>query len=126
MPTYSDLNLDFFAHPNTKDVVRRYDIDAVKTAVRNLIMTNAGEKLFDPRFGASINKLLFEPLTPDITFMLKKQWNEMLNYYESRAIIEELEVASENAELVIILKISMRENPSITFTLPVSVTQLRY
>ena len=37
---YSDLDLDFIAHPTTKDVVKKTGADAIKRSVRNLILTN--------------------------------------------------------------------------------------
>ena len=36
---YSDLDVHFKRHPNTGDVVVRKDADAVKRAVRNIILT---------------------------------------------------------------------------------------
>ena len=38
--TYSDLNLNFTKNPATNDVARLTDVEAVKRAVRNLILTN--------------------------------------------------------------------------------------
>ena len=37
---YSDLNLNFNKNPATKDVAKLKDVEAVKRAVRNLILTN--------------------------------------------------------------------------------------
>ena len=39
-PDYSDLDLDFIAHPTTGDVVKKTGVDAIKRSVRNLILTN--------------------------------------------------------------------------------------
>lgn len=125
MPRYSDLNLNFVKHPNTRDVVKRYDLDAVKTAVRNLIRTNKGEKLFKPNFGADLRGLMFEPMNSTDSELLKRKWNEMLTMYEPRAIINNLQIRAENSELYIVLDISLRETPEIQFTLPISVERVR-
>ena len=37
---FSDIDLNFTAHPVTKDITRRYDESAVKTALKNLILTS--------------------------------------------------------------------------------------
>ncbi len=57
---YIDLDVQFKRHPNTGDVVVRKDADAVKRAVRNIILTNHYERPFKPGFGGSIRNLLFE------------------------------------------------------------------
>ena len=37
---FTDIDINMTNHPNTKDVVLKYDINAVKRSVRNLILTN--------------------------------------------------------------------------------------
>ena len=56
--TYSDLNLNFTKNPATNDVARLTDIEAVKRAVRNLVLTNQFERPFHPEIGSSIRDLL--------------------------------------------------------------------
>ncbi len=46
--SWSDLDLDFLAHPVTKDIVLKRDVEAIKRSVRNLIMTNPHERPFQP------------------------------------------------------------------------------
>ena len=48
---WSDLDLDFTAHPVTKDIVRKTNVEAVKRSVRNLIRTNMYERPFHPEIG---------------------------------------------------------------------------
>ena len=62
--TYRDLDLLFKPHPITGDVTVRTDVDAIKRAVKNIVLTNHYERPFKPGFGGSIRDLLFE-LTTD-------------------------------------------------------------
>jgi hypothetical protein len=57
---YKDLDLNFTAHPVTKDVVKRTGNAAIIGALRNLILTNLYEKPFQPVYGSRIRGLLFE------------------------------------------------------------------
>ena len=57
---YKDLNLNFTKNPATKDVARLFDVQAIKRAVKNIILTNKYERPFKPNFGGSIRNLLFE------------------------------------------------------------------
>lgn len=57
---YSDFSTDFDIHPGKKDLTRVTNEDAVKRSIRNLIITNTGERLFQPALGADLSRLLFE------------------------------------------------------------------
>ena len=51
---YADLDLFFRPHPVTGDISLKYDTDAVKRSVRNIMMTNYYERPFKPGFGSNI------------------------------------------------------------------------
>ena len=125
MPRYSDLNLNFIKHPNTRDVLKRYDLDAVKNAVRNIIKCNRGEKLFKPNFGGSLRGMLFENITNADSELLKRKWNEMLLMYEPRAVIDNIDITVENNEMYIVLYLSLKETPEVQFSLPLAVDRVR-
>lgn len=57
---YSDLDLDFTRNPITNDVSLKYDEEAVKRSMRNLLLTGRNERLFQPEIEAGIKNLLFE------------------------------------------------------------------
>jgi phage baseplate assembly protein W len=94
-PIYSDLSTNFSLNAMTGDVVRLTELDAVKRAIKNLIMTEKYERLLDPRFGAGINALLFEPMSPMITMTLRQIIEENIRTYEPRADIKTIDVVPE-------------------------------
>ena len=57
---YSDIDIMFTAHPISGDITTKKDSDAVKRAVRNIILTNDYERPFKPNFGANLRAQLFE------------------------------------------------------------------
>ena len=59
--TFSDLDLNFGMHPVTRDVVLKYDDQAIKAAVKNLVLTQNYERPFHSEIGSQIRGLLFEP-----------------------------------------------------------------
>ena len=83
-PDYSDLDLDFIAHPTTKDVVIKTGADAIKRSVRNLILTNFYEKPFRPGIGSSAVKLLFDNMSPLVSSFLENAIREVIQNYEPR------------------------------------------
>jgi phage baseplate assembly protein W len=81
---YRDLDLLFKAHPITGDVTTRSDIEAVKRAVKNIILTNNYERPFKPGFGGSIRDLLFELNTARKIRKVEKRIVDMLETFEPR------------------------------------------
>lgn len=89
---YSDFFSSFFPHPETKQLTRAINYDAVKRSIRNLINTDRGERLFNPNVGSNVRKLLFEQATNDNAFLLKEYITETINNYEPRANLVDVRV----------------------------------
>jgi phage baseplate assembly protein W len=87
---YSDLDLTFRKSPSTGDVSMKYDEQAVIKSIRNLLSTNLYERLFQPNVGSSLNKLLFEPVSPLTASLIEDEIARMINNYEPRATISQL------------------------------------
>lgn len=87
---FKDLDLDFAPHPVTADVPQKTDAEAVKRAVRNLVLMNKYDKPFKPQIDSRITKLLFEPATPIIAVMLRSNIIDLLNRYEPRAKVNDV------------------------------------
>ena len=63
MPTYtksfSDLDIDFTANPVTGDVVKVKDANSVKRGIKNILLTENTERLFQPQIGSGLKNLLY-------------------------------------------------------------------
>jgi phage baseplate assembly protein W len=57
--SYKDVDLTFAKKPNN-DVFKKEDAASVKQAVKNIILSNPGEKPFRPFYGAGLTQFLFE------------------------------------------------------------------
>lgn len=90
--TFSDLDLNFTAHPVTKDITLRFDENAVKTSLRNLILTSNYERPFHSEIGSPIKRLLFEPATPMTQVMIKKAVEDTVINFEPRVQLLEVDV----------------------------------
>ena len=58
---YSDFDNQFITNPITKSLNKKTNRDAVKQAVKNLILTDFYERLFNTDIGCSIRGYLFGP-----------------------------------------------------------------
>ena len=59
---FLDLSLSLVNNPTTKDIGTIKDLDAIKSSLRNILLTRLGERPFEPRFGCRIYDSLFQPL----------------------------------------------------------------
>jgi len=90
--TFSDLDLNFTAHPVTKDIALRYDENAVKTSLKNLILTSNFERPFHSEIGSPIKRLLFEPATPMLAVVMKRAIVDLVNNFEPRVQLLNVDV----------------------------------
>ena len=82
---WADLDLDFVAHPVTKDIVLKKDVEAVKRSVRNLVLTNQYEKPFHPEIYSGVRGMLFELMTPTTAIIIARHVEDVIINYEPRA-----------------------------------------
>lgn len=95
---FSDLDLDFFAHPVTGDVVRKRGIDSIARSIRNLISMNFYDKPFHHEIGSNARKLLFENITPMTANLLKDAIIQVIQNFEPRAQLIDVIVESNPDE----------------------------
>lgn len=89
--TFKDLNITFKPHPITGDLTTVKGEAAIKQAIVSLLLTNKGERLFKPKVGASLSKLLFEPLDVATAAQITNEVRNVLRTYEPRISIVSLE-----------------------------------
>ena len=82
---FSDIPTNLDIHPIKEDLVLLYNENAVKRAIRNLLLTDPYERFFNPRIGAGIKQSLFENISQDTEFILKERIRETIINYEPRA-----------------------------------------
>lgn len=85
--TYRDVDLNFGKHPVTKDVTMKYDDEAIKASIRNLLSTSNFERPFHSEIGSRLKALLFEPITPVLYSVIKREVLNVVESYEPRAVI---------------------------------------
>jgi phage baseplate assembly protein W len=81
---FSDLNLRFLKHPFKKDLVPLTDTDAIRSAVKNLVLTNYYERPFRPFIGGNVTAQLFENADFFTAIKIKESIYSVLNTYEPR------------------------------------------
>ncbi len=115
-PVYSDIYTNLNRHPESGALVRLVDEAAVKRSIRNLIMTNKGERMFQPGIGTDLYKLLFENMTPIAEDMIKTYITDAINDYEPRVSLVKVNVVgneiTNSYDVAIIFEIINNTTPS--------------
>lgn len=91
---FSDLDLLFQAHPYTRDVNRKFNIDAIKASVKNLVLTKNYERPFHPEIGCQVNNLLFEPFDPITEAVMEQTIYDVVSRFEPRVTLLKVKVSS--------------------------------
>lgn len=92
---YSDLDLTFAPQPVTGDVSLVLDSRAVINSVRNLLLTNFYERLWQPGLGSNMTALLFEPMTGITATSISREISDVINNFEPRINLNEVNVTSD-------------------------------
>lgn len=95
LTVYSDFRKDLMKNPLTNDIVARLNEDAVKEALKNIILTNRGERLFQPSLGSDVQKSLFDMMTPATIKMIEQNVKSTINNFESRITIVNVQVIAD-------------------------------
>lgn len=102
---YSDFRKDLDINPITKDLALRKDEDAVKESIKNLVLTDRGERLFRPNLGGDIRANLFENNTPATLKLIQETVKETINTYEPRATLIDVETYSNYNETTVTVNV---------------------
>jgi phage baseplate assembly protein W len=119
---YSDLDLNFNAHPVRKDITKHVDERAVINSIKNLLSTNHYERPFRPFLGGNVRGLLFENLDAITATRMEKEIEQIITNFEPRALLEKVTVnarpESNSFGVTIEFSIINRQEPiTITFQL---------
>jgi phage baseplate assembly protein W len=89
-----------------------YDnLEQLKSNVKNLLLTNRGERLGLPTFGCGLQSLLFEPNDEELEDKIYNTIENAINFWLPQLLIDSIEITSEDTD-----KDNNTINVSIVFT----------
>ena len=102
---YSDFRKDLLISPVSKDLALLKDEEAIKQSLRNLILTDPGERLMQPRLGAGIRELLFENITPGTLKLIERRVESTIESYEPRVDLIDISASSNFDDNAVQIKV---------------------
>ena len=85
--SFKDISMSFKFNPLSGDLITLKNENAIARAVRNIVSTTPGEKLFDPDFGSSVGEILFENVDDITAVSIQDEIRSSLTNYEPRVEI---------------------------------------
>jgi phage baseplate assembly protein W len=102
---YQDFKKNLEISPVSSDITVWKDEDSVKESIKNLILTDRGERLMQPNIGGDINALLFENITPAVLILIQNQVRNTIELYEPRAELIDVTATSNIDDNTVRVKI---------------------
>lgn len=87
---YTDVPVFITNNAFTGDMNVVRDVGAIRQALRNIILTNFGERGFDYEFGTSLYQDLFENLTLEVKLNIQSKILNAINIYEPRVVVRDI------------------------------------
>jgi len=91
---FSDFKKNLEISALSNDLTVNKDEDAVKESLKNLILTDRGERLMQPEVGGNIRAMLFENMTPAGLKLIEDQVRTTIEIYEPRAQLQDVIVSA--------------------------------
>ena len=123
---YSDFFMNLDENPVSLDLARKTNEEAVKASIKNLLLTDKGERPYQPNLGCNIRQMLFDNVKPYSIITMREIIKETLEAYEPRADIIGVDVTSsiDNNEVFVAIVFKVINN-SEPVTLVTSLTRVR-
>ncbi len=128
--SFSDIDLTFTRKPGTEgiktDIFKKTDAAAVKQSIKNILMTNATEKPFEPYFGGDLNSFLFSLSEEFDEDAIQDRVATAINNYEPRALVKAVDVilTPDNNSIRVTVKFQVINTSEILET-TITLTRLR-
>ena len=123
---HSDFHKDLALLPGRNDIARRVNENSIKESIKNILLTNKGERLFQPLIGSDIKSMLFENATPVTSILIKDRIESALKSYEPRCGLLDVEVTgdidSNTVRINVVFQVINSETPQ---TLSIDIDRVR-
>jgi len=105
---FSDLNLAFTKNPATADVTKKFDEEAIKASLRNLILTKNYERPFHPEIGCQIYYLMFENYDPIMKRVMEQTIFNTVRKFEPRVVLDRVQINTQEDQNAIEVTLEFR------------------
>lgn len=92
---YSDFLISFFKNPQTGNVGKVTNEQSIKQSLRTLVLTNLGERFYNPLIGSRIKTALFDPVNSITADVIRNSITECIRNNEPRVNLINVEISDD-------------------------------
>jgi len=89
---FKDVSMSFQVSPLTYDIIALKNETAIARSIRNLVLTDRGERFFNNDLGSRVNSILFESLDEISASSAKDEIENTINLFEPRVNLISVDV----------------------------------
>lgn len=89
---FKDVSLTLQSNPLTRDILTITNERAIARSIRNLVLTQKGERFFNSQLGSEVSRLLFENLDRNTSIFIRNEIEYVITTFEPRVTLVSLEV----------------------------------
>ncbi len=90
--TFKDISLSFQVNPLNYDLIAIKNETSIARSIRNLVLTQPGERFFNQNIGSRVNQSLFENIDSISASILKDEIENTIRNYEPRVDLIDIEI----------------------------------
>lgn len=92
---YRDFVASMDMSAGSNDITAVENVDSVKTSIRNIVLTNRGERFFNSEFGCDVRQMLFENIDSGTESAIKSLIELAITNFEPRAKLIDVVVSGQ-------------------------------
>ena len=89
---FKDISLSFQVNPLNYDLIAIKNETAIARSIRNLVLTQPGERFFNQNLGSKVNQSLFENIDDISASILRDEIRNTIENYEPRIQLDNVKV----------------------------------
>jgi len=93
--SFKDISASFQVNPLTYDIIVLKNENAIARSIRNLVLTEKGERFFNNSLGSGVNRLLFESIDVITASAIKDEVSNTIENYEPRVNLIGVDVSPD-------------------------------
>lgn len=119
---FSDVHSTFEVNPDTGDLYRNINDFAIRESLKNIMLTDLGERPFQPTLGGDIRRHLFENMDDTTVVRLRTAIEIAIHNHEPRVVLKDLSIVPDydNSQVSITLFYTTINSPGLVQELPVT------
>jgi len=117
---YSDFAMNFGLNPITGSLTRLINEESVKQSIKNIVMTQQGERFYS-MLGSTLPRSLFDPMDTIMLGSIHSSINEAIKNYEPRAINVQINirVSQDQSTYIVDISFGLINIPTIVHTVSI-------